>query len=317
MKKLFFLFVCAAIAAACSSEMEVPSPINPDDEMVEVSFNLGGDYVSVEETPMTRADEGKTYYKLYVYTTYPEFLTGHVFYRHIVYAYGLFTSLEKARIMVPKGTHLVYEALVIKELNDKLYCAENVCKLPFDMNITNSFIYNENFKNGYSNMKILSLDQTNITNEDGADVEMAEVDRYYGKLEKTITGSEDITIPMSRYSFAFTFNVVPPIDGKVIVECNNRILYEKDCKEEAGADTYIYNSPHLEDTKDKGIPVTLAVKWVRGSQSAKEHIVTETINIERKKEYKINVNLNDREGENGFGFDFDDEEFAEEVYDIK
>ena len=64
MKKLFFLFVCAAIAAACSSEMEVPSPINPDDEMVEVSFNLAGDYVSVEETPMTRADKGKTYYKL-------------------------------------------------------------------------------------------------------------------------------------------------------------------------------------------------------------------------------------------------------------
>ena len=101
MKKLFFLFVCAAIAAACSSEMEVPSPVNPDDDMVEVSFNLAGDYVSVEETPMTRAfaENAKTLYAVQIYEAK---IIDHIHFIDTLksesYAWGLFTDMKNARI---------------------------------------------------------------------------------------------------------------------------------------------------------------------------------------------------------------------------
>lgn len=303
MKKLFFLFVCAAIAAACNSEMEVPSPVNPDDDMVEVSFNLAGDYVSVEETPMTRADEGKTYYMIKIFSKNYYILTGHKVWYDEYYAYGLFTSMEHARIRIPKGSTYCYEALVVKEQEDKISLSDGVLGDPFSKQVTDKFIYNEDL--GGPNP-----DGGPLLKRTGA--YLARYDRFYGEIEKTVNDTGDITIPLDRYNFSFTFNVAPPVDGKVVISSGNKVLYEKGRGDKVEAHQIIYNAPHDESTKDTAIPVELNIKWVRASSEAKEYSVTETINVERKKNYTINVDMNGREDENNFGFEFDDENFVED-----
>ncbi|MBO7171784.1 MAG: hypothetical protein J6V52_02370 [Bacteroidaceae bacterium] len=309
MKKLFFLFVCAAIAAACSSEMEVPSPVNPDDEMVEVSFNLAGDYVSVEETPMTRADEGKTYYFIQVYNIIPVHVQGsHFNYYNNLYAYGTFTSLENARMMLPSGYKLTYEVLVIKELGHKY----DVC--PFEVGLTGEFIYDDNFS------KQLPLSNTyKITNWSP----LEKIDRYYGKIEKKVNGPEVITIPLDRYSFSITFDVATPIDGSVVVGFSdpdeNNYIYKKKDTDGDETKSFIFNAPLDAAKEQESVEVPIIIKWLRpGQEQAQEkYIVEEVVNVKRNTNYNIKIDLNGRADENSFGFTMNDSEWAQESVTVK
>jgi hypothetical protein len=211
--------------------------------------------------------------------------------------------MEHARIRIPKGSTYYYEALVVKEQEDKISLSDGVLGDPFSKQVTDKFIYNESFEDpkadGGPNLK-----------RTGA--YLSRYDRYYGVVEKKVNDTGDITIPLDRYNFSFTFNVTPPVDGKVVISSGSKVLYEKGRGDKVEAHQIIYNAPHDESTKDTAIPVELNIKWVRASSEAKEYSVTETINVERKKNYTINVDMNGREDENNFGFEFDDEDFAED-----
>lgn len=187
MKKLFFLFVCAAIAAACSSEMEVPSPINPDDDMVEVSFNLGGDYVSVEETPMTRAfaENAKTLYAVQIYEA--NIINDMYFIDTLKsesYAWGLFTDMKNARISLKKDKDYIVDALVLIEREDTIFCRDGHYGMPFGNSlydseykkqpkIYNRFIVSDEF--------IIGTDGQYTSYTIGSGLQMAKMDRYFGE----------------------------------------------------------------------------------------------------------------------------------------
>lgn len=308
MKKLFFLFVCAAIAAACSSEMEVPSPANPDDEMVEVSFNLAGDYVSVEETPMTRADEGKTYYFIQVYNIIPVHVQGsHFNYYNNLYAYGTFTSLENARMMLPSGYKLTYEVLVIKELEYKY----DVC--PFEVGLTGEFIYEDNFSKQYP------LANTYKITKFGS---LEKIDRYYGKIEKKVNGPEVITIPLDRYSFSITFDVATPIDGSIVVGFSdpdeNNYIYKKKDTDSDETKSFVFNAPLDADKEQDSVEVPIIIKWLRPGQEQAQgkYIVEEVINVKRNTNYNIKIDLNGRADENSFGFTMNDQSWQQEEMTI-
>lgn len=316
MKKLWILLAWAAIAAACSSEMEVPSPVNPDDDMVEVSFNLGGDYVSVEETPMTRADEGKTYYFIQVYLRDYYVVTGNKIYYSNLYAYGTFLSLENARIMIPSGYNLTYEAEVIKEGEDKL--PDNI----HSVGITEKFIYDDLFKLGGGN-SLQNGHPYNTPFKIGDYAELCKVDRYYGKVQKVITDPEAITIPLDKYSFSLTFDVATPIDGSVVVGFSDpddsNYIYKKKHTDGEGAKTAIFNAPLDAASGQTSVDVPLIIKWLRPGQEQvqEKYIIEEVINVKRNTNYNIKIDLNGRAGESSFGFTMNENEWAQESIKIE
>lgn len=325
MKKLFFLFVCAAIAAACSSEMEVPSPVNPDDEMVEVSFNLGGDYVSVEETPMTRAlaENAKTLYALQIKEIIVagsgKFEDGY----ETPYAWGLFTNMDNARISLKKDKDYKVEALVIIERQDTIFNREGHYGSPFagaglfDYNykeqpkITERFIVSNDF--------IIETGGMSTMNSINTGMAMARMDRYYGIKEFKMDRENNIAIDIDRYAFSFTYNVVPPLDGTIRVKLpkyGNRVIYEVKAGSNQNTEQIIHNAPFTSKNKDESLDLGILVEWERGITNQESYSKDLNITVKRKKNYNININMNDRDNEADFDLNMDNEAFESESYDV-
>lgn len=328
MKKLWILLAWAAIAAACSNEAELPSPQPSEDEMVEVSFNLAGDYVSVEETPLTRAfaENAKTIYALRVFTdtiyqgdkatpTYRETKT---------HAYGLFSDMKNARLSMKKGTHykrFYVEALVIQEREDTVFNKEGHYGRPFGSAylgesgymkapvITDFFIMSDEFDG--------SLDESAIATSAHSLESFARVDRYYGCTSFTVSHEGGINISMDRYAFSFTYNITPPIDGKIQIELPNKgVIYEVEAGNNQKEEQVIHNVPFKSANKDSSYDLKMIVRWERGSAELKNYTEEKVISVKRKKNYIINVNMNSRDNETNFGIDMDKSQFADEVLNI-
>lgn len=323
MKKLFFLFVCAAIAAACSSEMEVPSPVNPDDEMVEVSFNLGGDYVSVEEMPMTRAfaENAKTLYAVQVNREYKDDYHGDLK-PYVVkepYAHGLFSDLRNARISLPKnGNEYRVEVLVINERED-VYESDNGVynHLP---------CYNRCYwLDGYSYSLSLKIDNKFTVDTEGGlsldnfafDGRLKRIDRYYGSKLFKPNNREEVMIDMERYAFSMTYNIIPPVDGVIKVSapnCGDRLLCQVTAGESEKNEQVIYDTRLKPQNKDDAYDLDIKVEWIREKEENYSEI--KTISVKRKTNYNININMNNRDNETSFGLNMGDEGFAEIDIDI-
>lgn len=312
MKKLFFLFVCSAIAAACSSEMEVPSPVNPDDDMVEVSFNLAGDYVSVEETPMTRADEGKTLYGIQIGSSI-----------------GLFSDIRNARLKLKGNTRYDVEIRVIKEREDTLKHINGGYTAPFLVMESGTTIQPNLMNKGYDIMLTNSFENYHFD----PDLKMyyggvqtgrgyshyAMIDRYYGETTVSVSeGSNVIQVNLDRVAFAITYNIEPPVDGKIIVEAKN--IYGNGFTHEVCANAkkeetkIIYsfptNYPSHDETKDLAHELKLNVTWQRDN-GLMSHTVEKTIEIKRNNNYTLNIDMNDRRQEQYFDLELEDVEMAE------
>lgn len=324
MRKLFFLFVCAAIAAACSSEMEVPSPANPDDEMVEVSFNLAGDYVSVEETPMTRtfAENAKTLYAVQIYNSVLQ-EGGSLAVKGLPYAWGLFTDIKNARISIKNDKDYIVEALVIIEREDTIFNREGHYSWPFfdgglfDSNykeqpkITECFIVNNSFSINTNYAYIMDGINTGNT--------FAKVDRYFGTKVFKAGGGNSIAIDMDRFAFSFTYNVTPPLDGTIRVKLpknGNRVIYEVKAGSNQKTEQIIHNAPFRSGDKNGSHDLDLIIEWERGSADLESYSKDLNITVKRKKNYNININMNNRDNESDFELNMDNEAFKDEYYDV-
>ena len=314
MKKLWILLAWAAIAAACSNEAELPSPQPSEDEMVEVSFNLGGDYVSVEETPMTRADEGKTLYGIEIGSNI-----------------GLFSDIRNARIKLKGNTRYDVEICVIKEREDTLKHINggytdpfivqewgntswrpNLMDKGYDIMLTNSFEkydFDPNLKMFYST----------VTTGRG-NSRYAMIDRYYGEANVSVSEENNvIKVDLDRVAFAITYNIEPPVDGKILVEANNisgdGITHEVPANAKKEETKIIYSFPtgypSHDETKNLAHELKLKVTWKRDKDNQKEHTVEKTIEIKRNNNYILNIDMNDRLQEQYFDLELEDVQMAE------
>lgn len=324
MKKLWILLVCAAIAAACSLEMEVPSPINPDDEMVEVSFNLAGDYVSVEETPMTRtfAENAKTLYAIQI-NEKVVLTTGKT--EEVIkkpYAWGFFTDMENARISLKKDVDYIVEALVLIEREDTIFNREGHYGMPFggglfDYNYTQQPTITEQFT--ASSYFYIGTDGENTMSGINTGIKMAKIDRYFGTKEFKVGGGNSIDIDMDRFAFSFTYNVTPPLDGTIRVKLpkfGNRVIYEVKAGSNQKTEQIIHNAPFSSADKNGSLDLNLIIEWERGSADQKNYSKDLNITVKRKKNYNININMNDRDNESDFELNMDNEAFESESYDV-
>ena len=84
--------------SACNDEMEAGFTGSYDDEpgMTEVSLTLGGEFIDVYDTPLTRAD-GQEKKKLYAVNVYYDTL-GVEEPKYNQYAFGLFDDVKNMKI---------------------------------------------------------------------------------------------------------------------------------------------------------------------------------------------------------------------------
>lgn len=300
MKKLWILLAWAAIAAACSSEAELPSPQPSEDEMVEVSFNLAGDYVSVEETPMTRADEGKTYYQINIYSLYrPKEIIS-----YIPYACGTFSSLEKARVTLPKNKRYCFIVEVKREQEEAL-----------GIQVCDSFV---------------TGDKASHYRFNKPPTELYNCDYYYSVENVIVDSTGPINIDLKKYSFSITCNVSKPIDGKVVVTLPkyNKEIWSYGSNEDKQSKQMLYNFPKMLFTtddvsrpfiwkfEDSSVDLDVNVVWKRSSPLSKEHSTTKTITVKRNMNYNLNIDMNAREDENSFELTVENAEMKSEDVDI-
>ena len=325
MKKLWILLAWAAIAAACSNEAELPSPQPSEDEMVEVSFNLAGDYVSVEETPMTRAfaENAKTLYALQIKE---KIVTGsgRLEMEFIEpYAWGLFTDIKNARISLKKDKDYIVEALVIIEREDTIFNREGHYSSPFfdgglfDYNYTQQPTVTEQFT--VSGSFCIGTDGEATMDGINTGITMAKMDRYFGTKEFKVGGGNNIAIDMDRFAFSFTYNVTPPLDGTIRVKLpkfGNRVIYEVKAGSNQKTEQIIYNAPFSSADKNGSLDLNLIIEWERGSADLESYSKELEISVKRKKNYNLNINMNNRDNESDFELNMDNEAFKDENYDV-
>lgn len=312
MKKLWILLAWAAIAAACSNEAELPSPQPSEDEMVEVSFNLGGDYVSFEETPMTRADEGKTLYGIQIGSSI-----------------GLFSDIRNARIKLKGNTRYDVEICVIKEREDTLKHINGGYTAPFLVMLSGTIMQPNVMNKGYDIMLTNSFENYDFdpdlkmyygrVDTGRGSTRYAMIDRYYGETTFSVSeGSNVIQVNLDRVAFAITYNIEPPVDGKILVEAKNihgdSITHEvcANAKKEETKIIYSFPTdyPSHDKTKDLAHELKLNVTWQRDN-GLMSHTVEKTIEIKRNNNYILNIDMNDRLQEQHFDLELEDVEMAE------
>lgn len=301
MRKLFYFFACFIMMTACSNE-DVPTMKSSFD----VSFNLTGDYVEITETPLiSRAQKTtKTFYAIQIeeVTTEKLFKTEEQVKKN--YAYGIFSDIKNARISLPKGKY-VFNALIIEEREDVIFNKDGHYSRPFcsgglyDSNYEDMPMVTDVFtKTDAFGLDLLNSDFTQETMN--SSIKMARIDRFYGTKEIDLESEEQISIDMDRFAFAFTYNVVPPIDGTIYIKAPDfgRTFYTVKKEDNQESKQIIYNAPIKE--KSETYDLNLKIIWERGSAELEQYEIEKTIKIERNKNYILNIDMNARDNEQSF-----------------
>ena len=324
MRNFIILAACMLIFAACNKEGLIP-PSN-DEDMVEVSFNFAGDYVSIDEEPLTRAlaPNAKTYYALQIYTADTVYMHGNPMASTHAYAHGLFDNISSIRISLPKKKKFLVEALIIKEREDTVFHDKGHYYDPFEgdnnkpITVTNHFVDS-------SPLGGRGIGISGKTVQYGIDSygSMAMVDRYCGFQRFDLSGNHNININMERYACAFTYIVTPPIDGVIRVKIGNRISYRVDAggvnqtkKQVIYSAPIEYCSPVDNKKPEQSCDINLFIEWERGDESLKSYTEERVINVKRKTNYNININMNSRDSESNFGFNYETDSFTDESINI-
>ena len=336
MRNFIILAACMLIFAACNKEGLIP-PSN-DEDMVEVSFNFAGDYVSIDEEPLTRAlaPNAKTLYALQVYST-DTTNKGHRLEesRTIPYAYGLFDDISNIRLALPKDRKFIVKALIIEEREDTIYHNNGCYDRPFsDLNENDYFdLLHDDITLSITNQFIVnggdSRYDAGLATSSSSGCGMKKVDRYCGYQRFNSSGIRNISIKMERYAFAFTYDVVPPFDGTIRVKFYDNILYEVKAGDGQKTKQVIYGAPfsyisemdpsfikwdedYPLEKKEQSTDINLLIEWERESENLESHTEEITVNIKRKTNYNIYINMNNHDNKSGFGFDLTNEsEFTE------
>lgn len=325
MKNFVILLVCMLTISACN-EGAFLVPID-NDGMAEVSFSIGGEYVSIDEEPLTRAisPNAKTFYAFRIFET--DTISKGTRYQEIInmpYTNGLFDDITKLRVALAIGKTYVIEALIIEEREDTIFHRDGFYSSPFK----NGGLFDYNYKDGAVVTNRFSSDEV-VTLTDGRYIEgginwgyqMARVDRYCGSKRIELSSNSKIEIDMKRYAFAFTYNITPPIDGVIRVKLpkfGGRVIYEVKAGDSPKTERIIYNAPfeyyNIIDgmiPKEQTIDLDVVIEWERGSEDLESYTEEKVITIKRNTNYKMNINMNGRDGESILNIDCK-EEFVDE-----
>jgi len=183
-KLLASSMLVAAMFTACQSESD--EAVVDSSEMVEVSFDLGGEF-SVEDGVLTRATSTFDYY--YVAVSSSAVSSGNISSGYV----GYFTSLSDVSLSLPKGTYNVYIS-AFKQQG-----------------------YTINWSSVNSGLTAGSFKEVSAATSAAPDFADQKVDRYYGSTSQTINTNATVTVNGKRFAYGVNVDIEKPLEGKVVL----------------------------------------------------------------------------------------------------
>lgn len=196
------LLIGSSTLFSCSNnEDELPpkEQEQTNQETYTISFNLGGEFISTSETPLSRTEVApKKIYGINVY--YKK--DGDTQYQN--YAYGLFDNIEDMTISLIGGYKYKFECSMVQNDTDMLYHDDSMYYAPFHQGKLNYDIYKgtilENKFNisttNYIQIQGLKFGETSLKGKRGYNdiANYPQTDRFYGELTDYVPTKTELPI---------------------------------------------------------------------------------------------------------------------------
>lgn len=207
-----FLMIIASSIVSCTKATDNPTESNASKEII-VPLSFSGEIINMGTTPLSRATSDDLLY-IQVYT-----IDNNGYYEdYVQYAHGLFDNTGGIKIALKEGKQYRFIATMVKDGKNRIYKDEYDGRYgsPFDMQITNEFVIDDNFNehgivNGFA--------QLNDDNY-GSMYERPDIERYYGEGTYTVD-TQNITpvdIKLMKTVFGVSITTENFTDGELLVK---------------------------------------------------------------------------------------------------
>ena len=330
------LLIGSSTLFSCSNnEDELPPKEQTNQETYTISFNLGGEFISTSETPLSRTEVApKKIYGINVY--YKK--DGNTWYDN--YAYGLFDNIQDMTISLISGYRYKFECTMIQNDNDIIYHDKNgYYGRPFMSGDNYNGDYNANTvtqltnkfhvsTTTYRQLDYIKYGTTDVCTESSfVRSNYPKTDRFYGELTDYIPTKDGVAnIDLKRTAFGLKFIVTPPVDGKLYISSittNDNSYHSINSNVEVSADDNILESSSMYTfyevyecwqaenyTKD----FTIRLKWKRANGATQTF--EEVITVKRNVMTTVNVNVNGGTTDSSLGVKEDDTPMGNENVDM-
>ena len=299
---LFAVLMCVNFLA-CSNENE---EIAIENKSYEVKLSLGGEYVDVSESPLSRTSTPKKYYAMNVYSIKADGTQN----SYVNYAYGVFDNISDMKITLYEGYKYKFSCTSIVEGEDKFSYNGEYLESPFFVFGGNPFYLSElNTFITSSNLLLQGIFNGTTHTADGKISEYPRMDRYYGELAGYVPSEKNTAvISMKRTVFGLKIIIDGVPDGSLSWYTSPNLLLNKTSHNNQTslefASTYVMSNVFTSWSLDNHTePIDIFFTWTRGDGSIKNF--KQSISVKRNVMTNVNVSLKD--GSNYVSFDFKDE----------
>lgn len=323
LRLIAMLFIVSNLLFSCNNENELQPKQQEQNnqESYAVSFNLGGEFISTSETPLSRAEiTPKKIYGINVYYR----KDGDTYYSS--YACGLFDNIQDMTISLISGHKYKFECTMVQNDIDTLYHNKKTYYAPFQQSSTKGTLLENKFNvstTSYTNIEGLKSGKTNIENKNSSSY-YPQTDRFYGELTDYVPAKDGVAkINLKRTAFGLKFIITPPTDGTLSVSqiiAYNSYMYP-DIKVSADESALtsssmytfyeVYKCWQMESYAED---LTIQLTWQRanGATQTFEKVITAKRNVLTT----INVNVNGSSTESSLGIKEDDTPMENENADM-
>ena len=325
------LLIGSSTLFSCSNnEDELPPKEQTNQETYTISFNLGGEFISTSETPLSRTEVApKKIYGINVY--YKK--DGDMNYQN--YAYGLFDNIEDMTISLIEGHKYKFECSMVREDADTLYHDNEIYYAPFNqLGITNHKYRGIALENKFNisttnyvyfgGLKIGTMSTSGYYDYYDCQSDYPKSDRFYGELTDYVPTKDGVAnIDLKRTAFGFKFIVTPPVDGTLFINniytnngsinSNIKLSADDNILEYSSMYTFyeVYKCWQVEKySKD----FTIQLTWERANGATQTF--EKTITAKRNVLTTININVNGGTTDSSLGVKEDDTPMGNENVDM-
>ena len=312
-----FALMAVLMCVACSNGLDEPQLEVEAGKTYEVSLNLGGDYIDVSETPLSRADEPKKYYAINVFCMKTDGSEA----SYTSYASGVFDNTEAMKITLLGGYKYNFVCTSVVEGVDKFYTKDNYLYWPstnaVHQNNINKFITRGSFSNLGSGRVCYQYLYSASYNY------YPQMDRYYGLTKEYIpTEGGTVTIPMKRCVFGVKVKVNGVPDGTLSWDFSH---FNMNKRSHSGSEilecSSIYTFEDVSYCWEKAVAgvdytqtFTINFTWKRSNSYTQTF--SKQFTVKRNVMSTINVTLTGGSEEIGVGVDEERSEMINETTDV-
>ncbi|MBQ2856854.1 MAG: hypothetical protein IJE78_06995 [Bacteroidaceae bacterium] len=325
--KILSMLLTIILFMSCSGSGsdEIPELEKPEPEKAyTVSLNLGGEYMSTSESPLSRTENAVRYYGINVY--YKD--DNSTSWKH--YAYGLFDNTNDMTISLIASYKYKFVCTMTEDNKDHVYyqhysdTGNKGFRLPFCKEFTSGVIQtildNKFHVSTTSETHLPYINGGKTTIGIGDQKDYPRIDRFYGELSDYVPSENNApTIDLKRVAFGIKVVATAPSDGKLTLSNDElgtitQISSEDGNHESEAIYTFkdVYKCWAGTTTEQE---FTLTLTWKRENGASQEF--TKKVTVKRNVMTTINIDVTSTTASNTLKFNIDSTPMESETINWK